>query len=480
MYDVLIVGAGITGAALAYELSQYKLSAAVLEKEDDVAKGTTRANSAIIHAGYDPEPGTLMARSNVKGSLLWKELAAKLGIEYKITGSLVLAYSAKEAEIVEDLYDRGIKNGVGGLRILSGAEAEKLEPNINGGVVSALLAETAAVINPWQACIALSEFAAKNSVEFFFSSEVSGVKRQDGVYTVEAYGREFAARYVVNAAGLNAESVHALAGGGGFGSRAVRGEYYILDKNQGDFVSRVIFRVPDASGKGVVIAPTVHGNLLVGATAEPNADAFDVASTARGLAAVRNEAAKLCGHIAFGENIRNFSGNRAYIDSGDFLVAESLSAPGFINMAGVKSPGLSGAPALAKEVVAILGSLGLSFERKSSLVEYKLPKRFAELSDEEKRDMISRDPRCGKVVCRCETVTEGEIIAALRGSLAPPTVSAVKRRVNAGMGRCQGGFCSVRVHEIIARERDIDYNQVTLDGGGSYIVTGDTKGGSSV
>ncbi|MCL2539108.1 MAG: FAD-dependent oxidoreductase, partial [Oscillospiraceae bacterium] len=357
MYDVVIIGAGIVGAAVAYELSKYRLKTAVIEKQDDVAKGTTRANSAIIHAGYDPEPGTLMARSNVRGSLLWKQLTEELGIDYKITGSLVVARNPAESEIVRELYEKGVVNGVEGLSILSRDEALAAEPELNSNIDTALLAETAAVINPWQACIALSEFAAANGAEFFFNSEVGKIEKLDGYYRIEAGGIILEGSYIVNAAGVDAEQVHKLAGGAGFGAYTVRGEYYLLDKNQGDFVSKVLFPVPGKAGKGVVVVPTVHGNLLVGATAERNEDKFDTANTARGLAAVRAQASILCDGIAFYENIRNFAGNRAYIERDDFLVEESGEAKGFINMAGIKSPGLSSAPALAEEVLRIIEGL---------------------------------------------------------------------------------------------------------------------------
>lgn len=477
MYDVAVIGAGIVGAAVAYTLSKYDdLRLAVIEREDDVAKGTTRANSAIIHAGYDPEPGTLMARSNLRGSALWKEIAQELGIEYKNTGSLVVAMDEGDMEVVRTLYDRGVQNGVKDLYILTAGETKAKEPRLNDGVAGSLFAGTAAIVNPWQSCIALSEYAANNGADFFLNSPVTAIDRRDEHYRIQAGEKEICARFIVNAAGVHAEDIHKLAGGKGFGAYAVRGEYYILDRKEGGYVRHVVFPTPGKAGKGVVISPTVHGNLLVGPTALRTGNPDDTATTADGQGMIRSLSALLSGGIPFGENIRNYAGNRAYIAQNDFLVAKSGQLEGFINMAGVKSPGLSAAPALAEETAALLGDFGLELRKKEVLKPYRFPKRFSEMTVEEKTAAILEDSRYGRVICRCETVTEGEIVRALSEKLTPPTIAAVKRRCNAGLGRCQGGFCSVRVHEIIARERGISWEEVTLDGHGSYIVTGETKG----
>ena len=477
-YDVAVIGAGIVGTAVAYELANYRIKVAVIEKNDDVAKGTTRANSAVIHAGYDPPVGTLMAKTNVRGSLLWKQLAARHNIDYKTVGSLVIAKTESELRVIEKLYKQGIANGVEELRLLTRSETLKIEPNITKEVAGALLAGTAAIINPWQACIALAEFASRNGADFLFGSPVAEIGFHDNCYYIAAGDKPITAKYIVNAAGNNAGDIHNLAGGNGFGSYAVRGEYYVLDKKQGTHVKRIIFPAPGPEGKGVLVAPTVHGNLIAGPTADTTQDKDDTSTTSKGQDTVREYASRIVENLDFSDNIRNFAGNRAYIGSEDFLVAESSHLKGFINMAGVKSPGLSSAPALAELAAEILAGCGLDLIKKERLTPYAYPKRFAEMSEPEQLEKIKKDPRYGRVVCRCETVTEAEIVNALASRLTPSTVAALKRRVNAGLGRCQGGFCSVRIHEIIARERNLDWKQVTMDGGESYIVTDETKTGT--
>ena len=477
MYDVAIIGAGIIGTAIAYTLAKYEIKVVVIEKEDDVAKGTTRANSAIIHAGYDPKPGTLMAKTNVRGSILWEELAASLGFEYKKVGSLVVSRTEEENKIIEKLYDDGIANGVKDLHILRNKEILEVEPNLKSDVCLALYAKTAAIVLPYQSCIAFSEFAIRNGVDFFLNSPVDGIERTEEGYSITAGDHIVETKYIVNAAGLAAEDIHMLAGGESFGSRAVKGEYYLLDRKHSSFVNTVVFQVPTSSGKGVLVSPTVHGNILVGPTSMAEDDRDSTTVTAHGLDAVREQASYLFDNIPFYDNIRNFAGNRAYIDLDDFLVKESDTLPNFINLAGIKSPGLSSAPALAEEVIGILENLGLELHEKEVINKYTYPINFSDLPEDKQEELLKENPSYGRVICRCETVTEGDIINALSSPLTPPTISAVKRRVNVGMGRCQGGFCSVRVHEIIANQRNIPLEDVTLDGNDSYIVYGDTKKG---
>lgn len=475
MKDVAVIGAGICGAAVAYMLAGYDLDVCVIEAKDDVAKGTTRANSAIIHAGYDPEPGTLMAESNVYGNTLAGEICERLGVHFKRIGSLVIALCEDDLKTLETLYERGVKNGVPDIKLLSASEVHAMEPNLSGEVCGALLAPSAGIVNPWQYCIAMCNFAYKNGAEFLLNSPVTGIDKIEGGYRIHAGSRTVDARYIVNAAGLHCDEVNSLVGGSEFTVKTVRGEYYLLDKSEGERVKHVIFQCPSKVGKGVLVAPTVHGNLIVGPNAEDIIDRDDVATTLSGQDAVRVLAVKSCPDISFRDNIRNFAGNRSYIESHDFVVEESKTAKGFINMAGIKSPGLSSAPALAKRVVKLLEVAGLALKEKAAVNEYKYPVLLRDLSGKEQGERIKENPLFARVICRCETITEGDIVTALRDGFTPPTVSAVKRRCNAGMGRCQGGFCSIRVHDIIAKERGIAPEEVTLDGGGSYIVTGDTK-----
>lgn len=480
MKDVAVIGAGICGAAVAYYLAQYDLDVCVIEAKDDVAKGTTRANSAIIHAGYDPEPETLMAKSNVRGNKLAGEICERLGVHFKRIGSLVVAFSDEDKKTIETLYERGIKSGVPDMKLLSKEELLLMEPNLSKDAVGALFAPSAAIVNPWQYCIAMCNFAYKNGTEFFFNSPVTKIEKIDGGYRVKAGENTVEARYIVNAAGLHCDEINRLVGGNEFTVKPVRGEYYLLDKSQGTLVNHVVFQCPSKVGKGVLVAPTVHGNLIVGPNAEDIADRDDVATTLSGQDAVRSLAVKSCPTVSFRDNIRNFAGNRCYIESNDFVVEESKTAKGFVNMAGIKSPGLSAAPALAERVVDILKDSGLSLNAKKEIKEYEYPTLLRDLTGKEQGERIAKDPLFARVICRCETITEGDIVTALRDGFTPPTVSAVKRRCNAGMGRCQGGFCSIRVHEIIARERGIAPEEVTLDGGNSFIVTGDTKEAGTV
>jgi glycerol-3-phosphate dehydrogenase len=419
-----------------------------------------------------------MAKTNVRGSILWEQLAMTLGLEYIKTGSLVVARNEQESVTIQQLYRNGIENGVAELEILSAEQTHQLEPNLRQDIFCSLYAKNAAIINPYQSCIALSEYAARNGVNFMFSSMVTDISVIEGGYYVTAGNNLFKTKYIVNAAGIGAEDISYMAGGEGFGSYSVKGEYYLIDRKHGGYTKKVVFPVPSTSGKGVVVAPTVHGNLLIGPTSDRVSDRDNTAVTAEGLETIRAQASLLFNNLPFYDNIRNFAGNRAYISSDDFHLAISSTLPGFINLAGIKSPGLSSAPALAEEVFTLLFTDETAPKRKTEMVPYRYPQRFKEMSEEEQQEALKRQPRYGQVICRCETVTEGDILQALSETLTPLTISAIKRRVNAGMGRCQGGFCSVKVHELIARHMGVPYESVTMDGTNSFIVFGDTKKGA--
>ncbi len=475
MYDVAVIGCGVVGASIAHELSKYRLSVLVLEAENDAAMHTTRANSAIVHAGYDPLPGTLMARLNVRGASLMEALTKRLSVDYRRCGSLVVAFDGEQTEELRRLFDRGLQNGVPGLTLLSGEQARELEPTLSSGVTSALLAPSAGIVNPWELCIALAETAAANGAEFRFSHPVASIRRMDEGFLIAAGGGEFPARRVVNAAGVDADAVERMAGLPSFKSHPSRGQYYLLDKSQGNLVSRVIFQCPTREGKGVLVAPTVHGNLIVGPNAEP-VKSGDDATTREGLEFVRKTALLSVPDIRFGESIRNFSGIRAVTDREDFILEPSPTVPGFINAAGIKSPGLSCAPAIGEYVAGLLSDSGLNLIFKQDFDDRRERLRFEHLSPEEKAALVKRNPAYGRVICRCETITEGEILDALRSPLPPRTLDGIKRRCGAGMGRCQGGFCGPRVHELISRELKLPMEAVLQDRDGSYILTGETKG----
>ena len=476
-YDVAVIGCGIVGAAAAYELSRYNCKVLVLEANNDVANGTTKANSAILHAGYDPAPHTLMAETNVRGVKLAKELCEKLDVEREEIGSLVLAFGKEDERHLDMLYRQGLENGVPGVRLLAADEVRAMEPNVSEQVTAALYAPTAAIVSPWEFALALAETAVVNGCDLRLSAPVTGIDRLEEGYLLHTPKGDFEARYVVNAAGLHCDKVHEMVGGTGFTVHGVRGEYYIMDKSQGHVVNHVIFQCPNEKGKGVLVSPTVHGNLIVGPSADAVDDVESVANTAFGLEEVRTAAARSVPELNYRESIRNFSGVRCYTQQEDFIIEESKEAPGFINLAGIRSPGLSAAPAIAEKAVELLQGCGLHTVPKEHFTDTRKRTVFRRLSAGEKAALIKQNPLYGRVICRCETVTEGEIVEALHRPIVPTSIDAIKRRCNAGMGRCQGGFCGPRVHEIISRELGIPKEQVLMDEEGSWLLCGETKSG---
>lgn len=478
MLDTVIIGCGIVGAATAFELSRYDLRVAVLEAENDVATGTTKANSAIIHAGYDPHPGTLSARLNVRGSELTKLLCGSLGVPYRQTGSLVLAFSADEITVLEELLHRGKENGVPCVEILDAKRLREMEPEIGPEAVAALYAPTAAIVNPWEYALALAETAVMNGVDIRLDSKVTRIVKISGGYEITAGNNIYRTKSVINAAGISADEIHNMVAEPAFKIIPDRGEYYLLDKTEGKRVNRVIFQCPTKAGKGVLVAPTVHGNLIVG----PNSDIIesdDTATTLKGIGFVAKMARKSVPNVNLRESIRNFAGVRAASDHDDFIIQNADGCHGFIDLAGIKSPGLSAAPAIAEMAVELLKESGFTLTAKDKFVYRNKRIRFNEMSPMEREELISADPRYGRVVCRCESVTEGEILDAMRSPVAPRSIDAVKRRCNAGMGRCQGGFCGPRVLEILARELGCSPLDIVQDKAGSWILEKETKGGGS-
>lgn len=472
MYDVAIIGSGITGSACAYFLSKYRLKIAVIEKNNDVCCGTTKANSAIIHAGYDPHPETLMAKLNVKGSAMAKEICAKLDVPYNQIGSLVVAFSEEEAKTVEELFERGNANGVPDLKILNREELKEAEPMISDEALCALYAPSAAIVNPWEYGLAMAETAVRNGAEILLESEVTSIKKENGVFKITAGEKEIEAKYVINAAGVNCDDVHNMIAPPKFKVIPSAGEYYLLDKSEGKRARHVIFQCPNKDGKGVLVSPTVHGNLIVG----PNADARDKDDTStktRCLDFVREKAVKSVPSINFRENIRNFTGVRAATEIDDFII--EFACEGFLDLAGIKSPGLSAAPAIAELAVKMLGESGLALEEKESFTDERTHLRFKHLSDEEKNNAVKKNSAYGRVICRCETITEGEIIDALNSPIPPVSLDGIKRRAGTGMGRCQGGFCGPKVLEIMAKYKNEPFESILQDNTGSVILTGKTK-----
>ena len=483
-YDVTLIGAGITGCSIAYELSKYDLKVLVLEKENDVAMGTTKANSAIIHAGYDPLPGTKMARLNVLGSKLTKEYASWMNFHYQQIGSLVIGNKERDKKLIDTLYERGIKNGVEGMRILDGREAieKEGEKNLAPEIDYALLAPSAAICSPWEMALALISNAVVNGVRLITSAPVTKIEKRGDSFFLDTRRGQFESTYVINCAGVDADEVDALVEKPTFHIRPVKGEYYLLDKDQGDLVSHVIFQTPSKLGKGVLVSRTVHNNLIVGPNAEEQDKDKDaqhnetVSNTLHGLAEVRKKAVLSVPSINFFDNVRNFAGARATIPGyDDFLIEESKEVPHFINFAGIKSPGLSSGPAFGLEAVEMLKKDGLEMAEKKEYHRYSLPTFFKELSDEEKEKVIQKDPYYARIICRCESISEGEILASLHMPVPATTIDGVKRRTNAGMGRCQGGFCGPKVFDILRNELHLEYDEVYQDRDGSKVVVSQTK-----
>ena len=473
MYDVAIIGCGITGAATAFMLSKYNLDIVVLEKENDIALGATRANSAIIHAGYDPEPGTIMARLNVRGCALAETLSKDLDVSYIKNGSLVLAFSEKEMETVKMLYERGVQNGVPDQKILSKEEVLKMEPHVSDAVFGALYAPSAGIINPWEYALAFAETAAKNGCEFRLNSGVTGIQKKDDSYLLHTVKGDVEAKFVVNCAGVDSAVIHEMVAPKSFTIKPSRGDYYLMDKKEGGKAKCVLFQCPSEVGKGVLVSPTVHGNLIVGPNAVSCKDAHRVNTTMEGLQFVKEAAAKSVPDINYRNAIRNFAGMRANTDKDDFIIG--MAEPNFLDLAGIKSPGLTSAPAIGEEAVKILSENGLVLIPKENPVTTRKVVRFKHLSAEEKKQLISENPLYGRVICRCETITEGEIVAAIHSPIPPVSIDGIKRRAGSGMGRCQGGFCGPRVMEILARETGRDPLSIEKDKSGSYILTEEIK-----
>ena len=468
-YDVIIIGAGVVGSATARELARYDLDILVLERSSDVCEGTSKANSGIVHAGYDAKPGTKKAYFNVRGSLIMEELSKELDFAYRRNGSLVLCFSEDEIPKLEELKARGETNGVKDITILNKEELLKKEPNLSKDVVAALYAPTGAIVDPFGLTIALAENAFVNGVKFKFNEEVTKVEKDGDGFVVKTCAGEYKAKAVVNAAGVYSDAIHNMVCEDKINITARKGEYCLYDKKVGVTVSSTVFRLPGAFGKGVLVTPTVHGNLLIGPTATDTPDKEEVSTTAEGLASVLKGGAISLESVPSKSVITSFAGLRAHSDQGDFVIGES-SVPGFFDAAGIESPGLSAAPAigahLAEEVSKKLGAK----KKDNFIAKRKGIPSMALASAEEKKRLIEEDPLYANVVCRCELVTEGEIVNSIRRPLGATTLDGVKRRTRAGMGRCQSGFCSPTTIELIARELNMSVAEVTKHGKGSEFI----------
>lgn len=476
MYDVLIIGAGVIGGSIFRELTKYNLKVSVLEKENDVSMGTTKANSAIIHAGFDPDPESVVAKYNVRGNEMYEGICKELDVPFKRNGAMVVAFAEENMATLETLYKKGVKMGVKGLRLLNKEETLKKEPNLNDTVVGALYAPTSGIVCPFQYTIALFENAVSNGGELYLDSEVVSIEKNDGIFFVKTKdGKEFKARYVVNAAGVYADKVHNMIAKEKFSIRPRTGEYIVFDKSQGRLFNSTIFPCPSKMGKGILVSPTVHGNLFIGPNAVDIDDKENKSTTQLGLDEIKKAANITTSKINYRESIRNFAGLRAISSTGDFIIEENDDMKGFIDVAGIKSPGLTCAPAIAEDVVMILKEAGLDLERKTNFISKRKQIRFMDLSVDERNELIKENPQYGNIVCRCESITEGEIVDAINRSFGQISIDGVKRRCRPGMGRCQGGFCSPKVLDIIAREKNISKEDVNLDKKDSFVLLEKTK-----
>ena len=475
MYDILIIGAGVSGCSCARELSRYDAKILVIDKEEDVCTGTSKANSAIVHAGYDAKPGSLMAKLNVEGNTLMGQLAEDLDIPFRRNGSFVICFSDEDRPGLQKLLDQGHANGVPELRIVEQDELRKMEPNLSDEIVAALYAPTAGIICPFTLTIALAENANVNGVEFQFNTAAGNIQKVGDHFVVETTQGPIETKAIVNAAGVYSDKFHNL-----FGARKLhiiprRGDYCLLDKTTGDLVDKTIFPLPSKFGKGILVAPTIHGNTIVGPTAIDIDDPEGTNTTGAGIESLTTQAARSVKSLPIRQVITSFAGLRAHEDGHEFVIGEIPEMPGFFDCAAIESPGLTSSPAIGK-MVAEEVSTKLGLAKKASWNGKRKgvldPKK---LSREEYTALIKKEPAYGNVICRCETVTEGEILDAIHRPLGARSLDGVKRRTRAGMGRCQGGFCSPRVMEILAREWKVPLSSITKFGPGSELIVGVNK-----
>ena len=476
MFDVIVIGGGVVGGTILRELTKYKLSVCLLEKENDVCMGQSKANSGIVHAGFDAAPDTLKAKFNVLGNMMMPAYTAELGVKFVNNGSLVVAFSEGEMQTLAQLKERGEKNGVSDMEIIDQEQLRALEPNISEEAMGALHAKTGGIVCPYGLTIAAIGNAMDNGAKLYTDFEVGAIDKNGAVFTVRSTkGETVEGKLVINCAGLASGKIAAMVGDNDIEVKARKGEYILLDRESGDFVSHTLFFTPTEKGKGILVTQTADRNILLGPTSEE----MEVASTdttASGLAFVIEKVRKMTKNAPLFNTITSFAGVRAYSSRHDFIIEESKRTAGVIHCAGIESPGLTSAPAIAKYVVEeLVGNIVKLEQNESFNGRRKADHYFKDLSNEEKNEIIKNDPSYGRIVCRCEQITEGEIVRAVRENPPAKNVDAVKRRTRAGMGRCQGGFCQPHVAEIIARELGIPFEQVTKNGEGSALVTGVSK-----
>ena len=464
MKDVIIIGAGVSGCAIARELSRYQLDICVLERESDICEGTSKANSGIVHGGFDAKPGTLKAKLNVLGNSMMDEMSKKLDFEFKRNGSMVVCQNEMGIPALEKLLEQGKENGVKGMKILKREQALELEPNLADGVYAVLYIPSGGIVCPFGMNIAYAENAAQNGVEFKLGTEVQLIERVGQDYRIQTNQGVFDTKYVINAAGVYADVFHNMVSELKIHIMPRRGDYCLLDKTAGDLVRHTIFQLPTEKGKGVLVTPTIHGNLLLGPTAIDIEDKEATATTAKGLQEVLEKCTKSVKNIPFKQVITSFAGLRAHEEHGEFIIGEVEDAKGFIDVAGIESPGLTSAPAIGIYVRDILAEKMELKEKENFVEERKGIVRFLDLPKEEQNRLLQENQAYGQIVCRCEQITEGEILDAIHRPLGATTLDGVKQRTRAGMGRCQAGFCTPKVMEILARELHLELKDIRKNG----------------
>lgn len=473
-YDVVVIGGGVIGSSIARELSRYQCDVLLVEKEEDVCSGTSKANSAIVHAGFDAKPNTQKAEMNVRGNEIMGELSEQLDFAFRRNGSMVLCFDKESEPALKELYDRGVANGVKGLELLTGDQARAKEPNLEDTVTAALWAPTGGIVDPFELTIAMAENAADNGVEFRFNTEVENVEKTADGYRLTTNSGMIFTKYVVNAAGVYSDKIHNMVSEKKLSIKPRRGEYMLLDKNAGGLVDATIFQLPTKLGKGILVTPTVHGNILLGPTAVDQEDKEATNTTPEGLEDVQAKAALSVKGIPVRQVITSFSGLRAHEAGDDFIIGECPDAEGFFDAAGIESPGLTSAPAIGEYLAGLIAEKE-HFTRKADK-DFIATRRgvihAANLSPEERAELIRKNPAYGMMVCRCEMISEGEIVDAIRRTLGARSMDGIKRRTRQGMGRCQAGFCTPRAMEILSRETGIPMEEICKNRKGSELIKG--------
>lgn len=481
MYDIMIIGAGVIGSAIARELSKYQLNICVIEKEEDVCNGTSKANSAIIHAGFDAKPGSLKAKLNVEGNAMMTDLSKELDIPFRRNGAMVVCTKSQDRKELENLLTKSHQNNVPECQILERNELLRMEPNLADDVTCALFAPTSGIVCPFHMTMAFAENANVNGVIFHLNSLVQHISKTENGYRVHILHTDtkqeeiLESRIIINSAGIYADELNNMVSEHKLHITARKGEYFLLDKNAGNHVEHTIFQLPSKLGKGVLVTPTIHGNLLVGPTAVDTDDKNAVNTTQSGLESLGPVSAQSVKNIPLRQVITSFAGLRAHEDGDDFVIGESKDCKGFINVAGIESPGLSSAPAIAKMVKSIVEKRIPLTKKENFVATRKGILHPNTLSFEEHNALIKKQPAYGNIICRCEMISEGEILDAIHRPLGARSLDAVKRRTRAGMGRCQSGFCSPRTLEILERELSLSPFDVSKSGPESNIAIGFNK-----